>query len=459
MSVKPKENWLIAFFARHRVAATLLMVLAFLFGAYSIFKLNVRFLPPLNLNTVSVSVAWPGSSPQDVDDAITTPVERNLKSVDNLKNISSVSSTGLSYILVSFKNGTDMETALNQVRDKVGLVRNLPRTSLKPVVDNLQVNERIARVLITSDDSLSALRPYAKKFEKSLLNKPSISRVELQGLPKQVLSIGLTPTQIVSLKRSFSDIGDQIHAQSQDISAGAVGLASQAKQLRGMSKKRSTSDFSRLPIVTGDSGMLVHLIDMASLKMGLEDKPKLVYSGGKSAISFTVYRAVNQSALESAKDIYAWKKEIQPQLAKGMHVKIYEETWQLIKDRISVLLKNGVAGLLLIFVVLYFFLDTRIAAWVALSIPISLSVALFVLYCLGGSINMISMFALIMSLGIIVDDTIVVAEQGVTEFHSGMSAAKAVIIGAQRMLVPIMASSLTTIAAFFAAVATEWYVW
>ena len=176
-----------------------------------------------------------------------------------------------------------METALNQVRDKVGLVRNLPRTSLKPVVDNLQVNERIARVLITSDDSLSALRPYAKKFEKSLLNKPSTT-CGVTRLAKTSFEYRVNPdSNCLSETLVFRYWRSNPCSESGYLSRRCwLSLAGETATWHV--KKRSTSDFSRLPIVTGDSGMLVHLIDMASLKMGLEDKPKLVYSGGKSAI-------------------------------------------------------------------------------------------------------------------------------------------------------------------------------
>jgi multidrug efflux pump subunit AcrB len=439
---------LIRFFARHRLAATLLIVISFLCGGYSIFKLNVRFLPPLDLNLVSVTVPWPGASPSDVEQSITNPVEKNIKNLSDVKKLVSFSSQGLSYIAVEFNSGTNMLTALNNVRSEVGTVRDMPRNALKPIVEKSKLDERIARVVISSNDNLKALRYYAKKFKGQLLDQPSISRVGDQGMPKQIVSIGIPPADLAVLGQPLAQLGEQIQSRSQDISAGTVGLNTSGHQLRAEGKKRSVAGFENVPIITGDPGLLTHLRDIAKIKMNLGDTPKLAYYKGKPAISLTVYRSMKENSLTSAKELHAWRQSIQPNLPKGMTVKVYEEYWQLIKGRINVLLKNGLTGLILIFGLLYIFLNARVALWVALSIPISLSAALFALYLMGGSINMISMFALIMSLGIIVDDTIVVAEQSVTEVESGKTALEAVILGARKMFIPIIASSLTTVAAF-----------
>lgn len=443
-----RSKSLIRFFAHHKLAASLLMVLVFLFGAYSLFKLNIRYIPPLNINVITISVPWAGASPKDVEQSITTPIENNLKRVNGVKTMSSLSTSGLSFIVLEFKAGTDMSQAQDQVRSEVDLVRNLPQLARKPRVEQVEVDERLARIVFSSDDGLDQLRPYAEKFERELLNKPSISKVGVDGLPQRILSIGLTPLQMAALRRSFSQIGTQISAQSKNVPAGMVGLDEGGHQLRANEEKRSAQAYEQLPITTGDSSLLMRVMDIATVTKDYPNNPKLVYYKGKPAVSFTVFRAQGQNALATAKDIYAWEKEVKSQLPDGMHVHVYEEFWQLIKDRINVLLANGVIGLLLIFVLLFLFLNTRVAFWVALSIPISLSAALFALYLMGGTINMISLFAMIMSLGIIVDDTIVVAEQAVTEYDSGTPALEAVITGARKMFIPIMASSVTTVAAF-----------
>ena len=448
MASSESQRSLIRFFARHKVASTLLIAIVLLLGGYSLFRLNVRFLPPLQINSVAAAIQWPGASPKDVEHSITTPVEVSLKTLVGVKQVRSFSMNGLSYFIIEFKTGTSMSDALDEVRNKISLVRNLPRESLKPVIEKADVDERIARIVVTSSDGASRLRHYANEFERQLLNQPGISKVDVNGMPKIVMSVELSPLQMVSLRKTLSDVGQRIEQDNSDISAGIFGERSGGRQLRGVGELNTINDLEQSLLRFDDTPMLTKLMNLSALNEGLEQSPQLVYFQGKPAVSFTVFRTKNQNALESAHSVYQWKQRIESQLPQGMQVTVYEEFWQLIQGRINILLKNGATGLALIFVLLFLFLNSRVAFWVALSIPISISAALFMLVLLGGSINMISLFAMIMSLGIIVDDTIVVAEQAVTEFESGMPALQAVILGARKMLVPILTSSLTTVAAF-----------
>ena len=438
---------LISLFAKHKVAATLLMSLIFIAGAWSLLTLNTQFLPSFGLNVVTVRVSWPGASPVDVERAITNPIEDSLSALTNVEKSASLSSRGLSYISLQFKQGIKMSVALSEVKNQVDLVRNLPQASLKPAVATVPLFERVAQVVITADDDVSSLRYYAHEFKRQLIDK-GIARIGLKGLPKQEIDIALSPLKLATLRQSLMQIGEQVKARSQRASAGLIGQATGGRQLRADEEKRSPESFGSLPITTGDSSLLMPLLHVANLSWQPALNPKLAFYKGKPAINLILYRTQNENALESAKVLHEWKTALQSTLPEGMQVHVYEEFWQLILERIQVLVKNGVGGLLLIFALLYLFLNTRAAFWVAMGIPISLAAALFMLKLSGGTINMISLFALIMSLGIIVDDTIVVAEQAISEFQAGASPTEAVILGAKKMLTPVLASSVTTIAAF-----------
>ncbi len=437
----------IDFFARHKIAATLLVVLSFLCGGWAVFNLNSQFLPNFGLKIITVTVPWPGASPSEVERSVTTPIEDELRSLNDVKKLTSVSSQGLSYVVIRFKQKAIMSTALVDVQNMVAQVRNLPQTSRKPVIALVPLQDQIARILITTKGTREELRYWARRFGRELIQR-GIARVTIQSLPKQELNIGLTPLQLVQLRESLASIGGAISQQSQDIPVGAVGQKEGAKQVRITEKKRTLLDIAETPVVSGDANLLFNLFDVASLSMRYTDFPELLFYHGQPAVQLRLFRAQTANAFQSAKTLHRWLNQIRPSLPQGLNVTIYNEFWHLIRDRLNLLLKNGAGGLVMILVLLIIFLNVRVAWWVALGIPISISVALFVLKLTGGSINMISMFAMIMALGIIVDDTIVVAEQGVSEYYAGKSAVEAVIAGAQRMVVPIIASSLTTVAAF-----------
>lgn len=441
------DRSLIALFAQHKVAATLLMVLVLFSGGWALLTMNTQFFPAFGLNVVTIRVSWPGASPIDVERVITNPIEDSLSALTNVKKSASLSSRGLSYISLQFKQGINMSVALSEVKNQVDQVRNLPQDALKPSISSLPLFERVAQVVITANDDVAALRYYAHQFKRQLIDR-GIARIGLKGLPKQEIDIAMTPIQLAALKQSLIQLGNKIKARSQRFSAGVVGKASGGRQLRTDEQRRSVKDFASLPIATGDSTLLMPLMHLAHISWRHSANPKLAFYKGKPAINLVLYRSQKENALTSAKMLHRWRTELQQVLPKGMQVHVYEEFWQLIQERIHVLLKNGAGGLLLIFALLYLFLNTRSAFWVAMGIPISLAAALFVLKIMGGTINMISLFALIMSLGIIVDDTIVVAEQAISEFHAGASPLEAVIVGAKKMTIPVLASSLTTVAAF-----------
>jgi multidrug efflux pump subunit AcrB len=448
MDDKQKKS-LVYYFAKHRLAATLMMVVIFLLGGWAILRLNTQLLPSFKLTTITVRVLWPGASPADVESAVTRPIEDSLRAIAEKKEMTSVSATGSSIISVKFKQAANMTEALTEVRDKVNQVRQLPQGSLKPVIERAKLYDSFARFVLISNDDIDSLRSWSYKFEQELL-KRGIAKVVIQGLPKKEIRISVDSSFITRLKKPLSELAGNIRSVSQDVTAGLVGGSDTGmRQVRIINKSRNLHSFSRLPIVTGaDPYLMTHLGDIATLDLHNADYPRLVFYKDHPAVSFNLFRAQTADTLSSVRVFYSWLQQARAALPKGMEIHVFAESWQLIKERIGILIQNGATGLILIFALLFLFFNARVAGWVALGIPISLAAGLFALKILGGTINLISLFAMIMSLGIIVDDTIVVAEQSVTEFYNGLSPLAAVVSGARKMVTPIFASSLTTVAAF-----------
>ncbi len=441
-----KRSW-IDFFLSHRVASNLLVFIFLLLGAMGLSQLHTRFLPEFSLNTVVISVAWPGASPADIEQGLTTPIEKQLGHIDDVLRMSSVSSQGLSMIVIEFNQGTDMTRATQRVRDQVHLVSYWPKASQPAEVTLVQIYDPIARIILSTSDHPRALRHWAYQAQQELLDR-GVDKVMIGGLPDEELQIKIPAEQLLLLRQHLGHIADNIHNQSQDVAAGTLEGVKHRQALRSDSQVRSTADLGEVPIISGDAQSVIRLLNIAGIVKRPVPYAATIRYQDNPAVELTLFRSQNTDTLQAAKVLRQWKKTAKSTWPSGIEVHVYYEFWKVIKQRIGVLLNNGTWGLLFILVLLFLFLLGRVAIWVAFAVPLSILGALFCLWVFGGSLNMISLFALIMTLGIIVDDTIVVAEEGVRLYQSGEGPYEAAKQGAQRMWVPIMASSLTTIAAF-----------
>ncbi|MBB71091.1 MAG: acriflavin resistance protein [Legionellales bacterium] len=442
-----KGKGIISIFARHPVAANLLMLIMLFSGAWALTQLNTQFLPQFNVNYITVRVVWDGASAEDVETSIVDPLEQELRNVDFLKEMTSNSTQGSGSITLEYDQGTNMTTALEQVRERVSLVRNLPQGSEEPVITKEENFENIAKLVLTGPQNLAELRPLVHNMEQELLDA-GIAKVEVEGLPELEVAIQVPSAQLSTLNMSLNDIAKRVSARSRDLPAGTIGRSNTARQLRALQQRREIKDFEEMPFVSDVEGRLLRLGDIATIELRPQESEVEVFYKDKPAVQLAVFRTETADALKAAKILKQYIKRTKPSLPEGVQLHVYDQTWRYIKQRINLLLKNGAGGFILIVALLFFLLNRRVATWVAMGIPVSFMAAIFVLHMLGGSINMVSLFALIMTLGIIVDDTIVVGEESLTLLNQGRPVIEAVELGAKRMLAPVMASSITTICAF-----------
>jgi multidrug efflux pump subunit AcrB len=437
----------IGLFAQHRVASNLLMIIMIIAGILALSRLNTQFFPNFALDIVTVRVEWRGASAEDVEDSLSSRIEQELRTIDFVDKMTSTSSYGASLVTLEFEDGTDMGKALDQVKDHVARLRNLPTDSETPEVTLVTRYESVARMLITTDGELDELRDLVHQIEHDLLDR-GISRVNISGLPEEEIAIQLTTYELEALGLSLENVGQRISEQSRDLPAGEIGNDETARQLRSLGQRRDAQDFATLPLKSDYQGGLLTLDDVADIERRPMRNQVRIFYQDQPAVEIELQRTEHSDSLQSARVLEQWLQENSAHLPKGVHVQVYDADWQLIKERINLLLSNGLGGLVLVLAVLFLFLHGRVAFWVAVGIPVSFMAALFVLYLLGGSINMISLFGLIMSLGIIVDDAIVVGEDALSHYQIGERSLTAAEGGARRMLAPVVSSSLTTIASF-----------
>ncbi|WP_289282141.1 efflux RND transporter permease subunit, partial [Methylophaga sp. UBA5088] len=447
MSLPAHRTDIIGIFAQHKVAANLLMLMMLIGGFVSLSKLNTQFFPNFALDVITVSVVWRGASAEDVEDALTSRIEQELRTIDYVDKMTSTSSYGSSLVTLEFEEGTEMGQALDQVKDHVARLRNLPSDAETPEISIVTRYDNVARLLVTTDGHLDELRGLVHQIEHELLDA-GISRVNITGLPDEEMAIKVSTSTLESLGLSFGDVSQRVADQSQDLPAGEIGNGETARQIRSLDQRRDADAFGDISLKSDYEGRVLLIEDVADVeRRAMRDQVKVFYHG-QPAVEIELLRTENADALASARIMENWLEQARPTLPKGVDIRVYDASWSLIQERINLLLSNGLGGLLLVLAILFLFLHGRVAFWVAVGIPVSFMAALTVLYMLGGSINMISLFALIMALGIIVDDAIVVGEDALSHYQSGERSLSAAEGGARRMLAPVISSSLTTIAAF-----------
>lgn len=439
-------NGLIKTFVRHPVAPNLAMIIMVLAGLWAGAQLTRQLLPNFAISTITVDVLWPGAAAQDVEVSLTQPIEDQLLGLDEIRNISSTSRDGQSSLIIEYPEGADMSAALDVIKNSVGLIRNLPEEAEEPQISLSSRNERVS-VVVLSGPVLDQLRPVAADFERQLRAR-GLSRIQIAGFPNEEIAIEVEPERLSELNLSLTEIANQIKRTSVDVPAGSIGENDVARQLRSLDQQRTVEGFNDLPLLADERGVLLTLGDIAKVKREPEENSVRLFANGKPAIEMTILRAETEDAISVAENLMSWMEQAQQGLPPNMELTVYNETWRSVDQRIEIMTSNAASGLLLLVFILYIFLNGRVAFWVAVGIPVAILASLMALYAFGGTINVMTLFAMIMTLGIIVDDAIVVSEEAVSRFQAGDSPARAAEKAALKMFAPVTAASLTTIAAF-----------
>ncbi len=434
-------------FAKHRVAANLLMVIMIIAGAIGVDRLRTQFFPTFELDIITVSVAWSAATAEDVQEGLTIPIENAIEELAFIESIDATSQFGSASFRIELVEGTNLPQALDDISQRIDENLALPEGAEDPMVSSLTRYEDITNFLITGPLTPFELQKLALQAEQELLAR-GIRKVDFRGLPTREMQIETTAETLASLGLTLDTLADRILTQSRDLPAGTAGRDDGERQLRSLEQGRTQTDISNTLIALDGTRIGTRLGDIAAVRDRVDPKAPYLTFRGQPAVEIIPQRTENDSTLTMAEVTNQWIAETQPQLPSGTQLIVLNERWQYLNDRINLLLENGLTGLLFVVIILYLFLNQRVAFWVTLGIPVSFLATLAILWMIGGTINMISLFGMIMALGVIVDDAIVVAEDTLSLYQSGQTPVNAALNGSERMLAPVVSSSLTTIAAF-----------
>ena len=440
-----EESNFLRFFVQHRTSANIIMIIMIVVGVLSIGRLNKQFFPDFDVDLIAVSIDWPGATAEEIDQNIIQLLEPELRPISGVKKVYSKSVEGVGSTRVEFKYGQDIQKARTDIETAVSRI-NFPENSNKPKIVIGEFFDTVTRIVLSGDLTLEELRKNAKKLKEKLLNS-GVDKVDIQGLPSEEILIEISQSETARLKLSFNQIANLIRLETKDVSGGS--FADGSLRVRTVGEKKLVETFKALELRNSISGGRILLKDVAIIKSSVAKSSVLKYVNAKPAVELWVRRSKTSDALEVSKNIQEVLTNSQNTIPSSINIQTYNTAANLIQERISLLIKNGVSGLCIVLLVLFLFLSRNTAIWVALGIPIAFLATFGVMFISGQSINMISLFGLIMALGIVVDDAIVVGEHSSylkTKRH--LDSSKAPVVAATRMSVPVICAMLTTVAAF-----------
>ena len=440
-----RESGFLKFFVEHRTSANIVMILMIVVGLLSIGRLNKQFFPDFEVEVVGVSVDWPGATAEEIDKNIVQLLEPELRPISGVKKVSSKSVEGVGITQVEFNYGYDMQKGRTDIETAVSRI-NFPQKANKPKIVVGEFFDTVTRIVLSSNMPLSELRLISKKLKEALLNS-GVDKVDIQGLPKEEILIEIPQIETARLKLSFNQIANLIKSETQDVSGGS--FADGSLRVRTEGEKRLVETFNKLELKNSISGGRIILQDIAKISSSFEQGSILKSVDGNPAVELWVRRSKTSDALKVSENVEKVILKSKNIIGNTVKIETYNTAANLIEERITLLVKNGLSGLCIVLAVLFLFLSRNTAIWVALGIPIAFLATFGVMLVSGQSINMISLFGLIMALGIVVDDAIVVGEHSsYLKTKRRLNSSQAPVVAATRMSMPVISAMLTTVAAF-----------
>jgi multidrug efflux pump subunit AcrB len=445
----------IAWFARNRVAANLLMVVIMAAGLVSATNVKREVFPEFSLDIITVTVPYLGAAPEEVEEGVCVRVEEAIQGLDGIRRVTSTADEGMGTVVVELELGADARKVLDDVKSRVDAIDTFPEETEKPIIQELTNRQDVINLAVWGDADEATLKHLAQRVRDELAAQPGISQVELTNARPYEISIEVSESALRRHRLSFDFVARAVRRSSLDLPGGSVKTAGGEILLRTKGQAYRGREFEDLVLLTRPDGTHLRLGDVAAVVDGFADTDQGSRFNGKPAILLQVFRTGDQGALEIGGKVKAYTEEARGWLPEGANLSYWGDSTQTLQDRLDLLARNGRNGFILVVAVLALFLRFRLAFWVSLGIPISFLGAVWLMPTLDVTLNLITMFAFIVVLGIVVDDAIIVGENVYTHYHRHRDPLKAAIDGAREVSVPVVFAVLTTVAAFMPLLAVE----
>ncbi|GAA4358244.1 efflux RND transporter permease subunit [Kangiella marina] len=440
---------MISWFAKNSVAANLLMFVILIAGAFTMWqRVTVETFPSIEFDYINVSVPFRGSTPEEVEQTVSTRVEEAIYDLEGIKQLSSVSSEGMGRVSIEVEEGYDVKDLLDQVKSRVDALNTLPLEAEKPIISQSIRRREAISVVVSGDLPEKDLRRYAEIIQQEIASLPGLSQIETSGVRSYEIAIEFNQAQLNEYNLTLQDVANAVNQRSLDLSAGQVRSERGDILLRLKGQSYTREQFTRIPILTRTDGTILELGDLAEVRDGFEEENINTRFDGKPSIELEIYRTGTQSTIDVSKRVTDYVDNKVEELPAGVSLSVWRDRSEPLEARLSTLVSSAIQGGLLVILLLALFLRPSIALWVSLGIPIAFAGGMIFMPELGISVNLISLFAFILVLGIVVDDAIVTGENIYNHLNKGDKPLDAAINGTKEVAVPVTFGVITTMVAF-----------
>tara|TARA_B100001123_G_scaffold413898_1_gene512721 strand:- start:3100 stop:6297 length:3198 start_codon:yes stop_codon:yes gene_type:complete len=441
-------NGIISWFAKNTVAANLLMVFIVASGLIAAFNVRSEVFPEITLDRIMIEVPYLGAAPEEVEEAICVRIEEAIQGVDGMKHVTSNAGEGFGTVMVELELGADARRVLDDIKSRVDTIDTFPEETEKPIIRELVGRESVIDLAISGQTDEETLKTIADNIRLELSSFPEISLVEISSARPYEISIEISETALRRHGLTFDEVANAVRRSSLDLPGGSVRSDSGEILLRTIGQAYRGSEYENIVLLTRTDGTRLLLGEVANVVDGFAETDQSARFDLEPTVLVSVFRTGDQSALSIANRIYDYVGDTQPGLPAGVSLTILMDQAEMLTTRLATMLRTGLSGFVLVFLVLAIFLEIRLAFWVSLGIPISFLGAIMLMPGLDATINVLSLFAFILVLGIVVDDAIIVGENIYAHQERHGQGLKGSIEGAQEIATPVIFAVLTTVAAF-----------
>jgi multidrug efflux pump subunit AcrB len=444
---------LIHFFLKRPIWGNAIIVIVLMFGLFSIFRMKRSFFPEMDPYTIVVSVFYPGASPAEMEEGVTIKIEQSVKGLAEIEEINSTSMENMATVTIKAYTDTDMDELLSDVENSINSINSFPQGAERPIIRKLKssgMGSVVAFVGISARSSNVSdveLIDMASKVERDLLNTKEITQIEKNGFPTKEFSVNVRETDLLRYGLSFQEVAAAISSKNIDLTAGLIRGGVQEMSIRANDRGTTEEEIASIPLRSTNKMEKITVGDVADVVLGYSEDSQEARFNNKPAVSFRIEKTPEQDLKKISDELHVYQERFNKQ-NKEFQFDIYYEFNDMLNERIGLLTSNGIMGLVLVLIFLGLFLNIKLSAWVAFGIPFSFLGMFIIGSFYGMTINMISLFGMILVVGILVDDGIVIAENIFSHYERGKSPRQAALDGALEVMTPVLTSILTTIVAF-----------
>ncbi|SQH75431.1 AcrB/AcrD/AcrF family protein [Shewanella benthica] len=445
------QEGIIAWFARNSVAANLLMAFLILGGLFSsYFLVNKEIFPSYELNYLQISVAYPGAAPQEIEEGINIKIEESIQNINGIKKVTSIASDGFGNVTIEVEDNYDPQDILDEAKLAIDAISTFPDNIEKPNIFRIKPENNVIWVSVYGDLNLHDMKELAKSIREDITALPAVTRAKVTGVRDYEISIELSEDKLREYGLNFVQVAQAVQNSSIDLPGGSIRAQDGDILLRTKGQAYTGEDFEKIVVSTRPDGSRIMLSQVATIKDGFEERLEYTRFNGKPAAIIEVSSIDDQNALDISAQVKAYIEERRMTLPAGAQLDTWGDLTHYLKGRLNMMLSNMFYGAILVFLILAIFLELKLAFWVMMGLPVCFlgAVLLMPVEPFSLSINLLTLFAFILVLGIVVDDAIVIGESVYTEIEKHGHSLENVVRGANKVAMPATIGVLTTIVAF-----------